>query len=33
VHPAQLVDPRTAVFTDPLALHDGARLWYRSVKP
>ncbi|MDI2128627.1 TAXI family TRAP transporter solute-binding subunit [Yinghuangia seranimata] len=34
VHAAQLVDPRTAIFTDPpLPLHDGARLWYRSAKP
>ncbi|MCF2533071.1 TAXI family TRAP transporter solute-binding subunit [Yinghuangia soli] len=34
VHAAQLVDPRTAIFTDPpLKLHEGARLWYRSAKP
>lgn len=33
VHAAQLVDPRTAIFTDPLPLHEGARRWYRSVKP
>ncbi|WP_282696062.1 TAXI family TRAP transporter solute-binding subunit [Streptomyces sp. CC208A] len=33
VHPAQLVDLRTAVYTEPLALHDGARRYYRSVKP
>jgi uncharacterized protein len=33
VHAAQLVDLRTAVFTDPLPLHDGARRYYRSVKP
>jgi TRAP transporter TAXI family solute receptor len=33
VHAAQLVDLRTAVFTDPLALHEGARRYYRSVKP
>jgi TRAP transporter TAXI family solute receptor len=33
VHAAQLVDPRTAIFTDPLPLHVGARQWYRSVKP
>ncbi|WP_405998113.1 TAXI family TRAP transporter solute-binding subunit [Streptomyces sp. NBC_00829] len=33
VHPAQLVDLRTAVYTDPLPLHDGARRYYRSVKP
>ncbi|WP_416967475.1 TAXI family TRAP transporter solute-binding subunit [Streptomyces sp. 4F14] len=33
VHSAQLVDLRTAIFTDPLDLHDGARRYYRSVKP
>ncbi|MFC9593917.1 TAXI family TRAP transporter solute-binding subunit [Streptomyces sp. NPDC056944] len=33
VHPAQLVDLRTAVYTEPLPLHDGARRYYRSVKP
>lgn len=33
VHAAQLVDLRTAVFTDPLPLHDGAVRYYRSVKP
>jgi TRAP transporter TAXI family solute receptor len=33
VHAAQLVDLRTAVFTDPLPLHDGAQRYYRSVKP
>ncbi|WP_171162713.1 TAXI family TRAP transporter solute-binding subunit [Streptomyces sp. I05A-00742] len=33
VHAAQLVDLRTAVFTDPLPLHDGARRYYVSVKP
>ncbi|NUU23773.1 MAG: TAXI family TRAP transporter solute-binding subunit [Streptomycetaceae bacterium] len=34
VHAAQLVDPRTAIFTyPPLMLHEGARLWYRSAKP
>jgi TRAP transporter TAXI family solute receptor len=33
VHPAQLVDLRTAVYTDPLLLHKGARRYYRSVKP
>ncbi|WP_424638192.1 TAXI family TRAP transporter solute-binding subunit [Embleya sp. AB8] len=33
VHAAQLVDPRTAIFTDPLPLHTGAERWYRSVKP
>jgi uncharacterized protein len=33
VHAAQLVDLRTAVFTDPLPLQEGARRYYRSVKP
>lgn len=33
VHPAQLVDLRTAIYTDPLVLHEGARRYYRSVKP
>ncbi|MGY0491297.1 TAXI family TRAP transporter solute-binding subunit [Streptomyces sp. WG-D5] len=33
VHAAQLVDLRTAVYTDPLTLHEGARRYYRSVKP
>jgi TRAP transporter TAXI family solute receptor len=33
VHAAQLVDLRTAVFTDPLPLHRGAERYYRSVKP
>ncbi|WP_406281670.1 TAXI family TRAP transporter solute-binding subunit [Embleya sp. NBC_00896] len=33
VHAAQLVDPRTAIFTDPLPLHEGAERWYKSVKP
>ncbi|MFI9720183.1 TAXI family TRAP transporter solute-binding subunit [Streptomyces sp. NPDC052396] len=33
VHAAQLVDLRTAVFTDPLPLHTGARRYYVSVKP
>jgi TRAP transporter TAXI family solute receptor len=33
VHAAQLVDLRTAVFTDPLELHAGAVRYYRSVKP
>ncbi|MFF8594948.1 TAXI family TRAP transporter solute-binding subunit [Streptomyces sp. NPDC015220] len=33
VHSAQLVDLRTAIYTDPLALHAGARRYYRSVKP
>ncbi|MEU9733763.1 TAXI family TRAP transporter solute-binding subunit [Streptomyces sp. NPDC048002] len=33
VHSAQLVDVRTAIYTDPLPLHEGARRFYRSVKP
>ncbi len=33
VHAAQLVDLRTAVYTDPLPLHDGAKRYYLSVKP
>ncbi|UQA92707.1 TAXI family TRAP transporter solute-binding subunit [Streptomyces halobius] len=33
VHAAQKVDLRTAVFTDPLDLHQGARRYYVSVKP
>lgn len=33
VHPAQLVDLRTAVYTEPLPLHEGARRYYRSAKP
>lgn len=33
VHPAQLVDLRTAIYTDPLRLHEGAKRYYRSVKP
>ncbi|WP_460070213.1 TAXI family TRAP transporter solute-binding subunit [Streptomyces sp. YKOK-I1] len=33
VHSAQLVDLRTAIDTNPLTLHDGARHYYRSVKP
>ncbi|MFC8510294.1 TAXI family TRAP transporter solute-binding subunit [Streptomyces sp. NPDC057411] len=33
VHPAQLVDLRTAIYTEPLTLHEGARRYYRSVKP
>ncbi|MBQ0824936.1 TAXI family TRAP transporter solute-binding subunit [Streptomyces tagetis] len=33
VHSAQLVDLRTAIYTDPLELHAGARRYYRSVKP
>ncbi|MFD6425564.1 TAXI family TRAP transporter solute-binding subunit [Streptomyces sp. NPDC060198] len=33
VHSAQLVDLRTAIYTDPLPLHDGAQQYYRSVKP
>ncbi len=33
VHSAQLVDIRSAIYTDPLPLADGARRYYRSVKP
>ncbi|MEW2545475.1 TAXI family TRAP transporter solute-binding subunit [Streptomyces sp. NPDC047002] len=33
VHPAQLVDLRTAIYTDPLPLHEGAVRYYRSSKP
>lgn len=33
VHSAQLVDVRTAIYTDPLTLHEGARRYYRSMKP
>lgn len=33
VHPAQLVDLRTAIYTEPLTLHEGARRYYRSMKP
>ncbi|MEU5811951.1 TAXI family TRAP transporter solute-binding subunit [Streptomyces sp. NPDC047718] len=33
VHAAQLVDLRTAIYTDPLDLHEGAGRYYRSVKP
>ncbi|MFJ7070106.1 TAXI family TRAP transporter solute-binding subunit [Streptomyces sp. NPDC101115] len=33
VHPAQLVDLRTAIYTEPVPLHEGARRYYRSVKP
>ncbi|MGW4029418.1 TAXI family TRAP transporter solute-binding subunit [Streptomyces sp. NPDC004838] len=33
VHPAQLVDLRTAIYTAPLPLHEGARRYYSSVKP
>lgn len=33
VHSAQLVDVRTAIYTDPLKLHEGARRYYTSVKP
>ncbi|MEW1719244.1 TAXI family TRAP transporter solute-binding subunit [Streptomyces sp. NPDC093109] len=33
VHPAQLVDLRTAIYTDPLPLHNGAKRYYQSVKP
>jgi TRAP transporter TAXI family solute receptor len=33
VHSAQQVDLRTAIYTDPLPLHEGARRYYQSVKP
>jgi len=33
VHAAQLVDLRSAIYTDPLELHEGARRYYQSVKP
>ncbi|OEV04714.1 hypothetical protein AN216_07175 [Streptomyces oceani] len=33
VHAAQKVDLRTAIYTDPLPLHEGARRYYREVKP
>ncbi|MCA6092515.1 TAXI family TRAP transporter solute-binding subunit [Streptomyces sp. SCA3-4] len=33
IHAAQKVDLRTAVFTNPLPLHDGARRYYVSIKP
>ncbi|ANW17732.1 TAXI family TRAP transporter solute-binding subunit [Streptomyces clavuligerus] len=33
VHPAQLVDLRTAIYTEPLALHTGAQRYYQSEKP
>ncbi|GGZ46098.1 hypothetical protein GCM10010387_45560 [Streptomyces inusitatus] len=33
VHPAQLVDLRTAIYTDPLPLHEGAARYYASEKP
>ncbi|MEU6812685.1 TAXI family TRAP transporter solute-binding subunit [Streptomyces sp. NPDC046831] len=33
VHSAQLVDLSTAIYTDPLTLHEGAKRYYRSVKP
>ncbi|MGW3421687.1 TAXI family TRAP transporter solute-binding subunit [Streptomyces phaeochromogenes] len=33
VHAAQRVDLRTAIYTDPLNLDEGARRYYRSVKP
>lgn len=33
VHAAQKVDLRTAIYTDPLPLHEGASRYYRSVKP
>lgn len=33
VHAAQLVDLRTAIYTDPLLLQKGAKQYYQSVKP
>ncbi|GAA2305283.1 TAXI family TRAP transporter solute-binding subunit [Streptomyces hawaiiensis] len=33
VHSAQLVDVRTAIYTDPVKLHVGAQHYYQSVKP
>ena len=33
VHSAQLVDVRSAIYTEPLPLADGARRYYVSVKP
>ncbi|WP_035797668.1 TAXI family TRAP transporter solute-binding subunit [Kitasatospora mediocidica] len=33
VHAAQVVDRSTAVYTDPLELHEGAKRYYRSAKP
>lgn len=33
VHAAQKVDLRTAIYTDPVRLHEGARRYYLSVKP
>lgn len=33
VHSAQLVDVRTAIYTHPLELHEGAQRYYSSVKP
>ncbi|MBC3844181.1 TAXI family TRAP transporter solute-binding subunit [Streptacidiphilus sp. 4-A2] len=33
VHPAQMVDIRSAIYTDPLPLAEGARRYYVSVKP
>ncbi len=33
VHAAQRVDLRTAIYTDPLDLDEGAGRYYRSVKP
>ncbi|MER0244236.1 TAXI family TRAP transporter solute-binding subunit [Streptomyces sp. HSW2009] len=33
VHAAQRVDLRTAIYTDPLKLHEGSMRYYRSVKP
>jgi TRAP-type uncharacterized transport system substrate-binding protein len=33
VHSAQTVDIRSAIYTDPLPLAEGARRYYVSVKP
>ncbi|MFC1414832.1 TAXI family TRAP transporter solute-binding subunit [Streptacidiphilus sp. N1-12] len=33
VHSAQMVDIRSAIYTDPLPLAEGARRYYQSVKP
>ena len=33
VHAAQKVDLRTAIYTDPVPLHEGARRYYREEKP
>ena len=33
VHSAQMVDIRSAIYTDPLPLAEGARRYYESAKP